>query len=79
VESSLSLLSASLEYTADGILIVDRNGKFARWNQKFADMWKIPEEVLSSRDDEKSISATIFLCRHLKTVSSMHPRVRFSI
>ena len=54
--SSLSLLSASLESTADGILIVDRKGKIARWNQKFADMWKIPEEVLSSSDDEKVIN-----------------------
>jgi len=56
LKSSLSLLSASLESTADGILIVDRNGKIARWNQKFADMWKIPEEVLASRDDEKAIN-----------------------
>ncbi len=56
LKSSLSLLSASLESTADGILIVDRQGKIALWNQKFADMWKIPEEVLSSRDDEKAIN-----------------------
>ncbi|RPH49285.1 MAG: PAS domain S-box protein [Desulfobacteraceae bacterium] len=53
---SFSLLSASLESTADGILIVDRQGKIARWNKKFADMWKIPEEVLFNRDDEKAIN-----------------------
>jgi len=53
---SLSLLSASLESTADGILIVDRQGKIALWNQKFANMWKIPEEVLSGHDDEKAIN-----------------------
>ena len=56
LKSSLSLLSASLESTADGILIVDREGKITRWNQKFAEMWRIPEEVLSSRDDEKAIN-----------------------
>ncbi|MDQ1330859.1 MAG: hypothetical protein QG578_1124 [Thermodesulfobacteriota bacterium] len=56
LKASLSLLSASLESTADGILIVDRKGKIARWNQKFADMWKIPGEVLTSRDDEKAIN-----------------------
>jgi diguanylate cyclase (GGDEF)-like protein/PAS domain S-box-containing protein len=55
LESSLSLLSASLESTGDGILIVDRKGKIVRWNQKFADMWKLPEEVLSSRDDGKAL------------------------
>jgi PAS domain S-box-containing protein len=56
LKSSLSLLSASLESTADGILIVDRNGKLTRWNQKFVDMWKIPEEVISTHDDEKTIN-----------------------
>lgn len=56
LKSSLSLLSASLESTADGILIVDRKGKITRWNQKFANMWKIPDDVLSSRDDEKAIN-----------------------
>ncbi len=56
LKSSLSLLSASLESTADGILIVDRKGKIARWNQKFIDMWKIPEEIISTHDDEKTIN-----------------------
>jgi len=56
LNSSLSLLSTSLESTADGILIVDRKGKLTRWNQKFIDMWKISEEVLSSHDDEKTIN-----------------------
>ncbi|MBW6464297.1 MAG: PAS domain S-box protein, partial [Firmicutes bacterium] len=56
LKSSLSLLSASLESTADGILIVDRKGKIVRWNRKFAEMWKIPNEILSSRDDREAIN-----------------------
>jgi PAS domain S-box-containing protein len=56
LKSSLSLLTASLESTADGILIVDRQGKIARWNRKFAEMWRIPKEVLSSRDDQEIIN-----------------------
>jgi PAS domain S-box-containing protein len=55
LKSSLSLLSASLESTADGILIVDRSGRISRWNRKFADMWGIPGDVLESRDDEKAL------------------------
>lgn len=55
LESSLSLLKASLESTGDGILIVDRMGKIVRWNQQFADMWELPEEVLSIGDDEKAL------------------------
>ena len=57
LKNSLSLLGASLESTADGILIVDRQGKIARWNMKFAEMWKIPEEVLSNQDDANTINS----------------------
>jgi len=46
LEKSFSLQNATLESTADGILVVDTNGKIIQHNQKFAEMWKIPEEVL---------------------------------
>jgi len=45
---STSLTNASLESTADGILILDRNGVIVRWNQKFIDLWNIPEELLAT-------------------------------
>ncbi len=54
--SSLSLLNATLESTADGLLVVDRNGHITRWNQKFVDMWQIPEEIMSSHSDEQALN-----------------------
>ncbi|MEJ2659724.1 MAG: ABC transporter substrate binding protein, partial [Desulfobacteraceae bacterium] len=54
LKHSLSLLSASLESTVDGILIEDRQGRIARWNKKFTGMWNIPQEVLSNLDVEKA-------------------------
>jgi PAS domain S-box-containing protein len=51
----VSLLVASLESTADGILIVDCHGKIVQWNQKFMEMWHIPEEVLTGKDDDAVI------------------------
>ncbi len=51
LETSLSLLQATLESTADGILVVDQNGRMVTFNQKFAEMWRLPPEVLESRDD----------------------------
>ena len=54
--SSLSLLKATMESTADGILVVDRNEHITLWNQKFADMWQIPEEVMSKHADKLAVN-----------------------
>ena len=56
LKSSLSLLNASLESTADGILIVNNNGNITKWNRKFAEMWQLPEKILSSKIDACVIS-----------------------
>lgn len=50
LEKSFSLIKATLESTADGILVVDRNSKVVQYNQKFAEMWRIPEDVIKSMD-----------------------------
>jgi diguanylate cyclase (GGDEF)-like protein/PAS domain S-box-containing protein len=55
VKSSLSLLNATLESTADGILVVDGNGKIRKFNQKFAEMWCIPERVLAPHDNHRAL------------------------
>lgn len=49
----LSLLNAVFESTADGILIVDNEGKVIQSNYRFQVMWKIPDEILNTGDDEK--------------------------
>jgi glucosamine--fructose-6-phosphate aminotransferase (isomerizing) len=49
-ERSLSLLQATLESTADGILVVDLSGGIASYNQKFVAMWRLGETTLDSYD-----------------------------
>jgi PAS domain S-box-containing protein len=56
---SLSLLRATLESTADGILVVDLNGKILSFNQKMADMWDIPAEIFACGDDQRAIDAAL--------------------
>ncbi|HEV8608699.1 MAG TPA: PAS domain S-box protein [Thermoanaerobaculia bacterium] len=56
IEESLSLLKATLEATTEGILVVDENGKIVNFNRKFTEMWRIPESVLQSRDDNKALA-----------------------
>ncbi|PZR74806.1 MAG: hybrid sensor histidine kinase/response regulator [Chthoniobacterales bacterium] len=50
---SLSMLSATLESTTDGILVTDENGRIITWNQKFIEMWRVPKEVIDSREHRK--------------------------
>lgn len=52
----LSLHSATLESTADGIYVVDLNGKAISYNQKFLMLWQIPESVAAAQDDEKLLA-----------------------
>jgi len=43
IASALSMLSATLESTADGIIVVDSRGNPAAHNRKFIDMWNLTE------------------------------------
>ncbi len=52
LEKSLSLLEATLESTADGILVIDLNGQAKIFNHKFLQMWGFPESIVSWKRDE---------------------------
>lgn len=54
-ERSLSLMKATIESTADGILVVDNEGKIITCNQKFVQMWRIPREIMDSREDDRAL------------------------
>ncbi len=56
LEKSFSLQNATLESTADGLLVVDSNGKVVRYNRKFAEMWRIPERIMETMDDKVLLS-----------------------
>jgi len=53
---SLSLLRATLESTADGVLVVDNLGKITTFNQQFAEMWRIPPQILASGNDDDALN-----------------------
>ena len=55
VQSQTEIIRTTLESTADGILVVDAHGQTVLWNQKFAEMWRIPEEVLRERSAQKRL------------------------
>lgn len=53
LERSLSLLRGTLEATIDGILVTQNAETIVAFNQRFVEMWGIPEVSLSSRDLKK--------------------------
>jgi two-component system, cell cycle sensor histidine kinase and response regulator CckA len=51
IQHTLSLLNATLDSTADGIIVRDLEGRSVIANQRFAQMFGIPETVLPGAED----------------------------
>jgi diguanylate cyclase (GGDEF)-like protein/PAS domain S-box-containing protein len=52
LEHLVAELRATLESTADGILVCDLDGGIRAYNRHFAHLWALPEELLTHRDDQ---------------------------
>jgi len=50
VKETTALLRSTLESTADGIIVVDSEGKISAWNRKFVQMWNIPYHLVEGGD-----------------------------
>lgn len=50
---SLSLLNATLDSTADGIIAIQFSGQVASHNRQFAEMWDVPKELLDHPDKDE--------------------------
>nr|WP_319540449.1 PAS domain-containing protein [uncultured Methanospirillum sp.] len=59
LKKTLSLLNASLESTADGIFVIDQEGKISSYNQNFASMWNIPRSILESGEAHKVLDVIL--------------------
>ena len=57
LEESLSLLNATLESTADGLLVVDRQGRVESYNQRLLEMWRASDDLLAAGNVENLFSA----------------------
>jgi len=48
---TVSVLQATLESTADGILVVDLDGNIVSHNRHFEEMWRLPAALIAANDD----------------------------
>lgn len=51
LEKLIAELRATLESTADGILVTDLDGAIRSYNHLFAELWNLPAELLTQKDD----------------------------
>lgn len=59
LQQTVSLLNAALDSTADGILVVGRDGKVSSCNQRFIEMWRLPCDSAVGRDDRELLSGVV--------------------
>ncbi len=56
---SYSLLQAAINSVADGLLVVDRQGRVTSVNQRFLRLWNIPPALSESRDDNALLAFVV--------------------
>lgn len=59
LQNLVSLLNATLESTADGLLVVGLDGRITGINANFASMWRIPRTILATHDDQAVIGMVV--------------------
>ena len=56
---ALSRLTATLDSTADGILVVDTAGKITEFNHRFVEIWELQEDSVARRADASSLAFAV--------------------
>ena len=51
-DALIAELQATMQSTGDGILVTDLNGRIRAFNQRFAELWKLPQALLSDQQDD---------------------------
>ncbi len=58
-ETSPDMFRAILDSTADGILVADGRGRIVSYNRKFVELWRLPEAVVASGDDDLALATVL--------------------
>jgi diguanylate cyclase (GGDEF)-like protein/PAS domain S-box-containing protein len=64
VRRVLTLLHATIESTADGILVVGDGNRILTHNQRFLDMWRIPREIVDAGRNRETMKFVLDQLTH---------------
>ena len=56
LSEALSRLTATLDSTADGILVVDTTRRITDFNRRFAEIWGLPDNAVAKHDDVATLA-----------------------
>jgi signal transduction histidine kinase/ActR/RegA family two-component response regulator len=73
LKNSVSMINATLDATAEGVLAVDVQGRVISYNQRFLELWRIPR-ALAARHDDAALLA--FVVDQLRDPDLFLKRVR---
>ena len=59
LQDALSMLEATIESTTDGVFVVDRADRIVRANHRFAELWRIPDDLLGTRDHNRFLAFAV--------------------
>ncbi len=59
LKESVSMLEATLEATADGILVADGHAAIKDFNENFKSIWGLSDEVVATRDNNQFLVAAV--------------------
>ncbi len=71
LQDALSLLRASFEATADGILVVNKENEVVDWNKKFCELWHVPKVILESHKFSNLMAFMVNQMEHPGTFLNM--------
>ena len=58
-----TLLTTTLEASPDAVLVVDEHEQIIKFNQRFGEMWRIPGEIISGKEDAPVLAAVASLMK----------------
>jgi len=68
------LMEAQSETSIDGILAVDNEGHSILFNKRFGEIWKIPQQIMDTKDDKKMLEC---VSKQLKDPAEFNRKVAY--